>query len=183
MDDRERFILLLREHGDKAYNFAYQLAGNDVDARELVQEASVRAFENMLRYDPSRPFDAWLLSILRNIFLDWQRRAERRHTLPLDAVVPGGTEAFDEVLQGPDADPAADALRAESAEQVQKALSALPEHYRSAVVLSDMEGMSYQDIAHVLDVPVGTVRSRIHTGRALLRRALSAATGGTYGTA
>lgn len=182
LDQKERFVILLREAGDKAYNFAYQLAGNDADARDLVQEAAVRAYENMARYDAARPFDTWMLTILRNIFLDWGRRARLRAADSLDAG-PGGDAAFAELLSGPDLDPAAEAVRGETAADVQRALSALPVHYRAAVVLSDMEGCRYDDIAEVLDVPVGTVRSRIHMGRRLLRKILSESRGGAYGTA
>lgn len=182
LDQKERFVILLREAGDKAYNFAYQLAGNDADARDLVQEAAVRAYENMARYDPARPFDTWMLTILRNIFLDWRRRASLRATDSLDAG-PGGDASFAELLAGPDPDPAAEAVRGEAAADVQRALSILPEHYRAAVVLSDMEGYRYEDIASVLDVPVGTVRSRIHMGRRLLKKILSESRGGAYGTA
>ncbi|TBR21446.1 RNA polymerase sigma factor [bacterium] len=179
MDRKERFVLLLREAGDKAYNFAFQLAGNDADARDLVQEAAVRAFENMARYDSARPFDTWMLTILRNVFLDWRRRARLRAAEPLDA----GEGGLAEFLAGPDLDPAETALRGESAADVQRALAALPEHYRAAVVLSDMEGLRYEDIAEVLDVPVGTVRSRIHMGRRLLKKILAETRGGAYGTA
>lgn len=181
LDQKERFVILLREAGDKAYNFAYQLAGNDADARDLVQEAAVRAYENMARYDAARPFDTWLLTILRNVFVDWRRRARLRATEPLDAGP--GEGGLAEYLSGPDLDPAESALRGESAADVQRALSALPEHYRAAVVLSDMEGLRYDDIAEVLDVPVGTVRSRIHMGRRLLKKFLAERRGGAYGTA
>lgn len=172
MDKKERFVLLLREAGGKAYNFAYQLSGNDADARDLVQEASVRAYEHMARYDTARPFDAWLLTILRNVFLDWRRRAAARPAEPLN-----------DFVMGSDPDPAAEAVRLSDTTAVQHALMALPEHYRAAVVLSDMEGLRYDEIAEVLDVPMGTVRSRIHMGRNFLRKALAGQQGGIYGTA
>ena len=183
MDERERFTALLRKVGGKAYNFAYQLSGNDADARDLVQEAAVRAYENMARYDSTRPFDAWLLTILRNIFIDWRRRAALRQAESLDAVPVGAEASFEEILADPGPDPEVAALRDAAAAEVQRALSSLPEHYRATVVLSDMEGLPYDDIAEVLDVPVGTVRSRIHTGRRLLRRALAETAGETYGQA
>ena len=172
MDQRDRFRELLRRYGDKAYNFAYRLTGNDADARDLVQEACVRAYEKIDRYDPSRPFDAWFLSVLRNMFVDGTRRAATRPALSFDSAMPGGEAAFDEILAGPDPDPSLTAERADEDALVQRALDALPAHYRAAVVLADIEGLDYAAVAEVLGIPVGTVRSRLHQGRALLRRVL-----------
>jgi RNA polymerase sigma factor (sigma-70 family) len=170
-DKVEAFLELIRLHGEKAYNFAFRLAGNEPDARDLVQEALTRAFERQDSYDPQRTFESWLCRILQNIYLDGVRRYAHKHTVSLDTAPPTGEGAWEEILPSAEEDPADEALRREAETLAQKALDALPIHYRTAVVLSDIEGYSYERIAEVMACPVGTVRSRIHQGRVLLRRA------------
>jgi len=169
--DAQTFAGLIARAGDKAYNFAYRLAGNESDARDLVQEAFTRALEHAESYDPTRPFDSWLLRILHNVFLDAMRRHSHSRTLSLDAPAPTQESGWSDLLPE-DAESASDELiRRESLDLLQKALKRLPLLYKSAVVLCDIEGLSYEEIAKVTAVPVGTVRSRIHQGRLLLRRA------------
>lgn len=167
----QAFADLLRQAGDKAYNFAYRLAGNEQDARDLVQEAFARALEHAGSYDPSRAFDSWLLRILHNIFLDGARRLAYRRTVSLDAPTPIEDASWEDILPAKDLSAADELIRRESIDMVQLALERLPPHYKAAVVLCDIEGMSYDDIARIMDVPVGTIRSRIHQGRVLARKA------------
>jgi RNA polymerase sigma-70 factor (ECF subfamily) len=172
MDTRDHFVELIRRYGEKAYNFAYRLAGNEPEARELVQEAFVRAYESFQRYDPSRPFDAWVDRILHNVYMDGVRRCSHRLTVSLDAPPPAAVEAlWEELLPGGDEDPMDGLLRRETDALLQKALDSLPVEFRSAVALCDVEGLSYERIGGVMACPIGTVRSRIHQGRLLLRKA------------
>jgi len=166
------FQELIRRHGEKAYNFAYRLAGNEQDARDLVQEAFARALEHQERYDESRPFDAWLNRILHNVYLDGIRRHANRRTVSLDAPSPAQEAQWDEVLEGTDVDPQNLMARREEDAMIQKALDELPVAYKTALLLCDVEGLSYERIAEIMACPVGTVRSRIHQGRVLMRRAL-----------
>src|ERR1700704_1599071 len=87
-DEEVDYEALLKRCADKAYNFAFRLAGNDQDAQDLVQEAFARAFEHRDRYDPTRPFGAWVNRILHNVFLDAVRRYEHKHKVSLDATPP-----------------------------------------------------------------------------------------------
>ena len=167
----QAFADLLRQAGDKAYNFAYRLAGNEQDARDLVQEAFARALEHVGSYDWSRAFDSWLLRILHNIFLDGTRRLAHRRTVSLDAPAPVEDASWENILPAQEISAADELIRRESIDMVQLALERLPLHYKAAVVLCDVEGMSYDDIARIMDVPVGTIRSRIHQGRLLARKA------------
>ena len=162
---------LIRLCGEKAYNFAYRLAGNEHDARDLVQEAFVRAYEHFGRYDPSRPFETWLFRILHNVYLDGVRRYSHGHTLSLDAPSPVEEEPWEEILPAGDPEPSAGMTRRETDETIQKALDSLPVHYRSALILCDVEGLSYEEICEIMACPVGTVRSRLHEGRRLFRKA------------
>ncbi|MFI5363012.1 MAG: RNA polymerase sigma factor [Elusimicrobiota bacterium] len=169
--DAETFAGLIAQAGDKAYNFAYRLTGNEPDARDLVQEAFSRALEHAGAYDPNRPFDSWLLRILHNVFLDSMRRHSHSRTVSLDAPAPVEDSSWADLLPGEEPSAADELILKESLDLLQRALARLPMTYRSAIALCDIEGMSYEDIAKVMEIPVGTVRSRIHQGRVLLRKA------------
>jgi RNA polymerase sigma-70 factor, ECF subfamily len=171
MGPSEDFSELIRTCGEKAYNFAYRLSGNEHDARDLVQEAFVRAYEHFGSYEKGRPFDSWIFKILHNIYLDGVRLYAHSHTVSLDAPPPREDASWDELLPGKDPDPVSGMMRQENDEMIQKALDSLPVHYRSAVALCDIEGLSYEQIGEIMSCPVGTVRSRIHQGRVLVRKA------------
>ncbi len=151
-----------RDHGRFLYNVAYRLAGNDADAQDLVQETLLRVRRGLESYEPGS-LPAWLSRIVTNVFLDEVRRRRRRPTDPF------GDDA--ERVLPPSA--AADEISADLSDEVQGALSSLSDEFRTAVVLCDVVGLSYDEIAAMQGVPVGTVRSRIHRGRRLLRAALT----------
>ncbi len=165
------FSELIAKHGEKAYNFAYRLSGNEHDARDLVQGAYAKAYAHFKDYDPNRPFDSWLCRILHNIYLDGVRLYAHGHVVSLDAPAPVDDSSWDEILPGDDPDPTAGLTRKEEDAFLQKALNSVPVHYRTAVTLCDVEGLSYEEISKIMACPVGTVRSRIHQGRALIREA------------
>ncbi|HEY3240125.1 MAG TPA: sigma-70 family RNA polymerase sigma factor [Acidimicrobiia bacterium] len=150
-----------RRYGRFLYNVAYRLAGNDDDANDLAQEALLRVRKGLESYQPGS-MEAWLSRIVTNVFLDEVRRRKRR---PVEAL----PDDPDRLLP-PSA--AADAATDKLSDEVQAALRTLPEDFRAAVVLCDVVGLSYEEIGEALDVPVGTVRSRIHRGRRQLRTAL-----------
>ncbi|MGI9032261.1 MAG: sigma-70 family RNA polymerase sigma factor [Acidimicrobiales bacterium] len=153
-----------RDHGHFLYTVAYRLTGNDDDAADLVQEVLLRVRRGLGSYQPGN-LKGWLSRITTNAFLDEVRRSRRRPAVALpdepDHVLPPAPAA--------DVDLEMQALPAD----VARAVAELPVDYRAAVVLCDVVGLSYEEIAASLGVPLGTVRSRIHRGRALLRAALS----------
>ena len=152
-----------RNYGRFLYSVSYRLTGNADDAQDLVQEVLLRVRRGLATYRPGS-MEGWLSRITTNVFLDDMRRRSRRpqQTLPADLE-----------LATPPAPSADQALAAEMLDDdVQGALSRLPADFRAAVVLCDVVGLSYEEIAETLGVPSGTVRSRIHRGRALLRDAL-----------
>ena len=154
-----------RTHGRKIYNFAYRLCGDPDDAADLVQEVLLRVRRGLESYQPGS-FDGWLWRITHNVFIDEVRRRKRRPTSPLpDSVDHWGSHA------SPGADEELAATRI--GEDIQRALLTLPYDFREAVVMCDVLGLSYEEIAGAVAVPVGTVRSRIHRGRKLLREALA----------
>jgi len=153
-----------RHHGRFLYTLAYRLTGNDDDAQDLVQEVLLRVRRGLETYRPGS-LEGWLSRITTNTFLDDVRRRRRR---PVDYL----PEEPDRVLPPSESADVA-AAAAGLPDEVQEAIRSLPPDYRAAVVLCDVMGLRYDEISAALDVPVGTVRSRIHRGRALLRRALA----------
>jgi RNA polymerase sigma factor (sigma-70 family) len=152
-----------RDHGRFLYSVAYRLTGNDADAQDLVQEVLLRVRRGLATYQPGS-MEGWLSRIATNAFLDDVRRRQRRPTEPL----PDDPERV--LAAGEDVESTIAAVSL--GDDVQDALRRLPEDFRVAVVLCDVIGLPYDEIADRLDVPVGTVRSRIHRGRSALRKAL-----------
>jgi len=155
---------IARDHGRFLYTVAYRLTGNSDDAQDLVQDVLLKVRRGLDTYRPGS-LEGWLSRITTNTFLDETRRRRRR---PVDGL-PDDPDRVLPPSPGADVASAAETLP----DHVQDALRRLPEEYRAAVVLCDVIGRSYEEIGEILDVPVGTVRSRIHRGRALLRKALT----------
>ena len=155
---------VVRTHTARVYRLAYRLTGNRHDAEDLTQEVFVRVFRSLSSYTPGT-FEGWLHRITTNLFLDQVRRKARIRfdALPDDA----------ERLPSPDRGPAQVYDEEHFDSDVQAALDALPPDFRAAVVLCDLEGLSYDEIAATLGIKIGTVRSRIHRGRSQLRAALA----------
>jgi len=153
-----------RDHGRFLYTVAYRLTGNSDDAQDLVQEVLLKVRRGLETYVPGS-LEGWLSRITTNTFLDDTRRQRRR---PVD-LLPEDPDRVVPPSPGADVALAAEALP----DHIQDALRALPTEYRAAIIMCDVVGLSYQEIGDALDVPVGTVRSRIHRGRALLRKALA----------
>ena len=154
-----------RTHGRKIYNFAYRLTGNPDDAADLAQEVLLRVKRGLAGYQPGS-FEGWLWRITRNAFLDDVRRKKRRPT----SALPESLDRFS-AISTPSPDEVLASIRL--GEDVQKALLGLPYDFREAVVMCDIIGLSYDEIALASAVPVGTVRSRIHRGRKMMREALA----------
>ncbi|VEG57217.1 RNA polymerase sigma factor SigE [Mycolicibacterium aurum] len=151
---------LVRQHADRVYRLAYRLSGNQHDAEDLTQETFIRVFRSVQNYQPGT-FEGWLHRITTNLFLDMVRRRGRirMEALPEDydrvpADEPNPEQIYHDSRLGAD---------------LQAALDSLAPEFRAAVVLCDIEGLSYEEIGATLGVKLGTVRSRIHRGRQALR--------------
>lgn len=158
----ERFRALVLPHLDAAYNLARWLSGNAGDADDVVQDACMRAlrFVDGCRGDNARP---WLLTIVRHTwYTEWRRRTHAHEVALPDTL--DDTDVPDD-WQPATEDPLAELLRGENARRVNAALAQLPPEYREALVLREMEDLSYREIAAIADVPVGTVMSRLARGR------------------
>ncbi len=159
--DRDAFGELVRRYAGQARRVARALLGNEADADDAAQDGFLAALKNLGRYDPSRPFGPWILRIVANAATDRRRRRKVRAAEP----IPPETAAVDR-------NPEQSAAWAEFKAALESALSQLSERRRMAVVLFDVEGYSHQEIADVLGVPVGTVRSDVFHARRSLREAL-----------
>ncbi|MET9835433.1 RNA polymerase sigma factor SigE [Streptomyces sp. NPDC006385] len=156
---------IVRTHAHRVYRLAYRLSGNQHDAEDLTQEVFIRVFRSLSRYSPGT-FEGWLHRITVNLFLDMVRRRSRiRFEYLADSAA--------ERVQAVEPSPAQAHHDAQLEPDVQAALDALPDEFRTVIVLCDIEGLPYAEIAATLGVKVGTVRSRIHRGRARLRTALA----------
>jgi RNA polymerase sigma-70 factor (ECF subfamily) len=163
-DKFARFDQSIMPHMNAAYNLARWLTSNDPDAQDVVQEAYLRAFKFFkgFRGDDSR---AWLLRIVRNAFYDWLRRNRREET---------GKAFEEEVQHAVDPSPPPDTLLLEKADYdlLHQAIAELPVEFREILVLRELEGFSYKEIADVAEVPLGTVMSRLARARDQLRTLL-----------
>ena len=156
---------IVEAHSARVYRLAYRLTGNQHDAEDLTQEVFVRVFRSLSTYTPGT-FEGWLHRITTNLFLDMVRRKQR---IRFDAL---GDDAAERL---PSREPSPQQVfnDAHFDADVQQALDTLAPEFRAAVVLCDIEGLSYEEIAATLGVKLGTVRSRIHRGRSQLRKALA----------
>ncbi len=175
MADQARFAELATPYMDPLYSAALRMTRNPADAEDLVQETFLRAYRGFGGFKDGTNLKAWLYKILTNTFINTYRAKKRR---------PEETE-FDDVedyalygrmggLEAAEAErtPETEVLESMPDEVVKEALESLPEQFRMAVLLADVEGFSYKEIADIMDVPIGTVMSRLHRGRKALQRRL-----------
>jgi RNA polymerase sigma factor (sigma-70 family) len=156
---------IVRTHSARVYRLAYRLTGNAHDAEDLTQDVFVRVFRSLHSYTPGT-FEGWLYRITTNLFLDSARRKKK---IRFDGFVDDAQER----LPGREPTPERAALDQMFDVDVCNALSSLAPEFRAAVVLCDIEGYSYEEVASTLGIKLGTVRSRIHRGRAMLRKELA----------
>lgn len=156
---------VVTQHSARVYRLAYRLTGNPHDAEDLTQEVFVRVFRSLSSYTPGT-FEGWLHRITTNLFLD---QARRRSRIRFDALADDADARIPARGPGPEAHVADGLLD----DDVEAALADLPPEFRAAVILCDIEGLTYDEIADALGVKLGTVRSRIHRGRKMLRTALA----------
>ena len=162
-------------HLDAVYRFALRLSGAPDQAEDLVQETFLRAFRSWGQYTKGTAAKSWLFTICRNVFLRGRERALRHDDIVAENVGragPGPNPVNPVWVSVLGVDPEGDFFESIVDDQIVKAIESLPEEYRTAVVLSDLEGLPYAEIAELMEVPVGTVKSRLFRGRRQLQEAL-----------
>ena len=168
----ERFEAEVMPMLPSMYTAALRLTRNPTDAEDLVQETFLRAYRGFAGFEPGTNLRAWLYRILMNTFINAYRKKQREpQTISDDEVE--DWYLYSKMVEG-GAEPSAEAnvIDAIPDEDVQEALQSLPEQFRTAVLLADVEGFSYKEIAEIMDVPIGTVMSRLHRGRKALEKRL-----------
>ena len=175
MADQAKFVELAMEHMPSLYTTAVRMTRNAADAQDLVQETYLRAFRGFHTFEEGTNLKAWLYRILTNTYINTYRAKKRRpEQADVDEVEDlylyrrlGGLEA---AAAGRSAEE--EVLDRFTDAEVKEAVESLPEQFRMTVLLADVEGFSYKEIAEILDVPIGTVMSRLHRGRRALQKAL-----------
>ena len=162
----ERFELLVRRYSQELFRFAYRLLGSPAAAEDIVQETFLQVHLSMARFDVSRRFRPWVFTIAANKARDYLRSQKRRPEVPLDAVADGssdGGRSFSDLLSGRSVAPAVALEREERSSRVRQLVEQLPPHLKEVLVLGYYHGFAYKEMANVLDVPIGTVKSRLHS--------------------
>jgi len=168
--DVAAFEPLVEKYRERVWRLAYNYLRDREEAWDVAQDAFIRAWQALPSFRGQSAFYTWLFRIVINVATDRARqRAARGRAFGTDAVP---EEEWDRVLVEPGGGPDAAASRAEQRERIRRGLDALPEHHRAIIMLSDLEGLSYREIAEVLDIPMGTVMSRLHNARKRLRDVL-----------
>jgi len=170
--DRVRFEEEALALSDQVYRVARHLAGSREEADDLVQETYARAFRSWRSYQPGTNLRAWLLRILTNLNIDRGRRAQR--TPPTQGLEANDYYLYDRLTES-DGGPSDEERVVErlSQDDIVEALASVPHDFRDVIVLVDIGDFSYQDAAQILDIPIGTVMSRLHRGRRILKRELA----------
>lgn len=162
-------------HSDAVYRFALRLSGSPDQAADLVQDTFLRAFKSWEGYTPGTQCKSWLFTICRNVYLRHRDRGQRHDEIVAENVAMdrSGTEVVNPLWSAvAQSDPEGNFFSSFVDETILEAIGRLPEEFRTAVVLSDVEGLNYAEIAEIMDVPVGTVKSRLFRGRRQLQRTL-----------
>jgi RNA polymerase sigma-70 factor (ECF subfamily) len=166
VDRRDSFEDLILPHLNAAYNLARWLTRNEQDAEDVVQEAYLRAYSSFDTFQPERDGRGWMLRIVQNTCYTWLRK-NRPNELRT------GMDDFGHEALSPLPDPEVELLRRTSSDVMRKAIEELPIEFREVIILRELEELSYSEIARILDIPKGTVMSRLSRGRAELQRKVS----------
>jgi RNA polymerase sigma-70 factor, ECF subfamily len=171
-EELARYDAIVQRYARHVYNIAYRMTGNEADARDLSQEAFLRVYRALRRVQPGAPLESWLYRIVSNLYIDLLRRRPRARVESLDA--PIDTPRGEMAREFPDAaaNPEAVFERQHIDGAIQEALGVLSPDLRMVVILSDIEGFAYEEIAGILRVPLGTVKSRLHRARQVLQQRL-----------
>ncbi len=173
--DMAAFGQLIAKYQDKVFNTCWRMCGHHEDARDLTQEAFLRALESMASFRRKSGFYTWIFRIAVNLAISHRRKEKRAVAVSLDGTDSGWTEGtqagglLSRVSNPSDCEPDAPVRSSETQQFVLQALGELEEDHRAVVVLRDIESFDYREIAEILDVPTGTVKSRLHRARMALR--------------
>lgn len=166
--DEQAFRALLGKYERAVFSICYRMVRDREEASDLSQESFVKVFGMLERYNPNYAFSSWLFKITSNLCIDHLRK-RRIETYAMDDPIDSERGEIQRQYEAPDLDPEQEMLRKEQMTRLEKAIDRLPEHYRVMLVLRHQENLSYEDIAATLEIPLGTVKARIHRAREMLK--------------
>ena len=167
--ERGAFDDLIRRYEKKVYNFAYRLSGNYDEANDVASETFVRVFNALHNFRGDSSFITWLFRIVTNVYLDEKKRQRNRPHQSLEEIIELEEASVQRQIEDPGPTPEVQVQRLESTELLQNAINSLPEYQRMMIVMYHTENRSYDEIAAILDLPIGTVKSRLNRARLSLR--------------
>jgi RNA polymerase sigma-70 factor (ECF subfamily) len=171
LNKEELFESELLPHADALFNFAYHLTYNEEDANDLVQETFMKAFRFMSLYEKGTNAKAWLFKILKNAFInEYRKKAKQPTKVDYEDII--AYQDADEDKGGVAYDLREDIFDCMMGDEITIALNRLPIDFKTVILLCDVEGFSYEEIAKIIDIPIGTVRSRLHRARNMLKESL-----------
>lgn len=179
--DRNSLSELITRYERKTYNLAYRLMGNHADASDAAQEALVRVCMRLQNFRGDSAFSTWLFRVVTNTCLDELRRRSRLRHASLDDLLPVDEGVVSRQAPDEGESPVEYAERHEVQAAVQRAINRLPDEYRVVVIMRDLKGLSYQEIAAMLDTTLGTIKSRLHRARQALRAIIASTEGAKLG--
>jgi RNA polymerase sigma-70 factor (ECF subfamily) len=170
--ERNAFDDLIRRYEKKVYNFAFRLSGNYDEANDVASETFVRVYNALHNFRGDSSFITWLFRITTNVYLDERKRKRARPYESLDEMIELDETTVVRQIEDPSPTPAESLEKQESGDMLQQAINSLPEYQRMMIVMYHTENRSYEEIAEVLDLPIGTVKSRLNRARLSLREKL-----------
>ncbi|MFB5677627.1 RNA polymerase sigma factor SigW [Paenibacillus terreus] len=169
--DQRAFAELVELYKDKIFHLTYRMLGNRHEAEDMVQETFLRVYRNLDKYDPNQKFSTWIYRIATNLCIDRLRRRKPTYSLDAEINEQEGSDGY-AMLPSDERTPEGETLLLETQTQIREAIDSLPAKYKSIMVLRYLQDMSLQEISDVLNLPVTTIKTRVHRGREFLRKKL-----------
>ena len=170
--DQNAYADIVNLYQHKLYQICYRMLGNKQEAEDIAQEAFVRAYINLHSYDQKRKFSTWIYRIATNLCIDRIRKKKPDYYLDAEVAGTDGLDMYSQIAADEQL-PEDVVAQMELQDRIQYEISRLPDKYRSVIVLKYIEELSLQEISEILDMPLGTVKTRIHRGREALRKQLN----------
>jgi RNA polymerase sigma-70 factor (ECF subfamily) len=171
--DRRAFAELVELYKDKIYHLGYRMLNQKQEAEDIVQETFLRVYTNLDRYDENQKFSTWIYRIATNLCIDRLRKRKPKYSIDAEMTDGEGTD-WHAMLASKDAGPDEELILSETQSNIREAIQTLPDKYKAVVILRYLHDMSLQEIGDVLDMPVTTIKTRVHRGREFLRKKLEA---------
>ncbi len=171
--DRAAFDDLIYKYERRAYQYAYRLTSNSEEASDVVSDAFVRVYNALQNFKGQSAFTTWLFRIITNCYLDARKKERSRPTVSLDNAMQSSEGDFERQVEDDGPGPSEELEKSERERLVQAALFKIPEYQRAMLVMYHVENLSYEEIAEALDLPIGTVKSRLNRARLSLREQLT----------